>query len=135
MKNPTKNWIKTTLSKFPFVEFDRYIDDTDDKLIEVFGWIKRNDIEGMKQKVSHGCGICALCHNEDVCIDRRQADSYNQALEDVREKLRKDFIVLEFDFSTKDVYCIATSSAKYSKQISKILGEKHISCKKINGLK
>ena len=92
MTTQTKNWIKEVMAKFPFVEFDRYIDDTDDNLIEVFGWIKRKDND-------------------------------------------RDFIVLEFDFSTKDVYCIATSSAKYSKQISKILKEKHISCQKINSLK
>ena len=91
MKTTTKNWIKTTLSKFPFVEFDRYIDDTDDNLIEVFGWIKRKDND-------------------------------------------RDFIVLEFNLKTKEVYCIATSSAKYSEQISKILGEKHISCKSVKEL-
>ena len=40
----------------------------------------------------------------------------------------KDFVLLEFDMKKKVGYCLATSSSKYSKEICKLLGEKHIDC-------
>ena len=52
-----------------------------------------------------------------------------------REDNYKDFVLLEFDLTTKEAYCLATSSSKYSKKISKLLNEPyHIDCLPIKEL-
>lgn len=48
-----------------------------------------------------------------------------------REDSYKDFVVLEFDTNKQLLYFIATSSAKYSKKISEILGSKHFPCERV----
>jgi len=142
MNTTTKNWIKATLSKFPFVEFDRYIDDTDDKLIEVFGWIKDDRwVEEFEKNFNDGAWdfrdkAPELFSDKMKRWIKIYFPNRHKEIKDFIRNIRKqDFIVLEFNLKTKKVYCVATSSAKYSKQISKILGEKHISCKKISSLK
>lgn len=40
----------------------------------------------------------------------------------------KDFVLLEFNLSKKEVYFIATSSDKYSKEIAEILNSSHSDC-------
>lgn len=48
----------------------------------------------------------------------------------------KDFVLLEFNLKTKEGYCLATSSSKYSKEISKLLDEEdeHIDCVSVKKL-
>jgi len=48
-----------------------------------------------------------------------------------REDSYKDFIDLEFDIHKQEVYFIATSSAKYTQKIAKILGCGHLPCERI----
>lgn len=48
-----------------------------------------------------------------------------------REDNYKDFVCLEFDIIKQEVLFISTSSKKYSKKISDILGSKHTDCERI----
>lgn len=45
-----------------------------------------------------------------------------------RDNNYKDFVLLEFDLNKKQVYFIATSSDRYSKEIAEILNSPHPGC-------
>ena len=86
MKKKIEEWIEKTLNKLPFVKWDRFIEDQEANLIEMYGWIDR------------------------------EKDNY------------KDFVLLEFNLTKKEVYFIATSNDKYSKKIAEILNSSHSDC-------
>ena len=48
-----------------------------------------------------------------------------------REDSYKDFVDLEFNLKTSQVFFISTSSKKYSEEISKILGSSHVDCNRV----
>ena len=48
-----------------------------------------------------------------------------------REDSYKDFVVLEFDLVRSEVFFVSTSSEKYSKKISEILGSSHTICQRV----
>ena len=38
-----KEWIQEVLNKLPFVKWDRFVEDEEANLIEIYGWIDRGD--------------------------------------------------------------------------------------------
>lgn len=46
-------------------------------------------VEGMKKEVEmNGCEVCSYCKNDEVCIDRKLTNSFNQAIDDIAKLIK-----------------------------------------------
>lgn len=87
-----KDWIEKTLEKLPFVRWDRYIEDKDDNLIEMYGWIDRED--DYKDFVLLEFNL----NKKEVYFVATSSDKYSEQIAEILNSSHSDCIRVEDNF-------------------------------------